>query len=360
MPAPPAANIVGRVMMTQSLRSRRGQALLAAALVIALLGSAVGAIALSWSWEVWLLWSVVVNLAVGLAAASLPLIGSIVGAVVAVAAQVVAAMASRSFNDPLLPGPPSGPEPEAIAGFASRAGAVAWRGGRVLRERQEHAEALRASAAAEAVAGERLRIARDLHDMVAHSVGVIAIQAGVGRRVVDSRPDAARAALGVIETTSRETLASLRRTVASLRDASAGRDLSPTAPSSAPGLADVDRLATSALAAGVRVEVVGAGDSRSLPAEVELAAYRIIQEALTNVVRHSGADGCRVAVEHRAGELIIDVTDTGRGGDPRPGGFGITGMRERAALLGGELTAGPRAEGGFQVHARLPLQAEPR
>jgi signal transduction histidine kinase len=337
--------------------------LLAPALTVLLFGSLAGAVALSWSWEQWLLWSVAVDLAVGLIAASLPLWGSLPAAVVAFMAQVVAALANEAFEGAQHLGTPApGPgyqEGTAVAAFAGLAVIVAWLVGRSLRERREHTEALRASAAAEAVTSERLRIARDVHDLVAHSIGVIAVQAGVGRRVIDSRPEAARSALEAIETTSRETLAGLRRTVASLRRT--GIDLDSPPPASVPGLADVDSIAGSAAAAGLRVDVCSAGFSRPLPAEVDLAAYRIIQEAVTNAVRHSGAGECRVSIEYQDDALVVDVSDTGRGGMPGVGGFGVTGMRERAALLGGELTAGPRPEGGFRVRARLPLPAtEPR
>jgi signal transduction histidine kinase len=342
-------------------RSRSRQVLLVSALTVLLLGSVAGAVALSWSWEEWLLWSVAVDLAVGLVAASLPLWGSLPAAVVAFAAQAMAALANDAFEGVRYGNAPAPGyrEGTAVAAFAGLAVIVAWLVGRSLRERREHTEALRASAAAEAVTSERLRIARDLHDLVAHSIGVIAVQAGAGRRVIDSRPEVARGALEAIETTSRETLAGLRRTVASLRRTGTDPDAPP--PASAPGLADVDSIAGSAAAAGLRVDVCSAGYSRPLPAEVDLAAYRIIQEAVTNAVRHSGGGECRVSIEYRDDALVIDVSDSGRGGPPAVGGFGITGMRERATLLGGDLAAGPRPEGGFRVRARLPLPAtEPR
>jgi signal transduction histidine kinase len=336
-------------MITLGFRSRRGQRLVVAALAVTLIGSAAGAVPLAWPWEAWLGWSLPVDLAVGLAAASLPLWGSLVAAVLAIATQVTAALAH----------PTSPEEAPAMAALAGLAVIVAWLIGRLLRDRREHAEALRASAAAEAITGERLRIARDLHDLVAHSIGVIAIQAGVGRRVIDTRPEAARSALDAIERTSRETLASLRRTVASLRSGAAAAP-EPAAPGAMPGLAGVAELVAATEAAGVRVAVSNTGEQRPLAAEVELAAYRIIQEALTNVVRHSGAEDCRVTVEYGAHALTVEVTDTGRGGPAGPGGFGTTGMRERAALLGGELTAGPAPGGGFRVRARLPLPAGAR
>ncbi|MGK5642991.1 sensor histidine kinase, partial [Streptomyces sp. URMC 126] len=236
------------------------------------------------------------------------------------------------------------------------------------RERREHAEelrerqaALRAQEVAEAVTAERLRIARELHDMVAHSVGVIAIQAGVGSRVIETQPAEAREALRAIEATSRETLSGLRRTLVSLRrtarDATAG-ERSPLAP--APGVADLERLVAATADAGVRVDLRRSGTERPLPADIDLSVYRIVQEALTNVVRHAGAGRCRVSVGFGEEELSVEIVDDGcgGGGPVTPAqGFGLVGMRERVALLGGRLSAGPRPEGGFRVAARLPLPA---
>jgi signal transduction histidine kinase len=302
------------------------------------------------------------------------------------------------------------------AGLLALATVTAWLVGWTIRERRRHAETMHA----QALADERLRIAREVHDLVAHSIGVIAIQAGVGGRVIDTQPAEARNALATIESTSRETLAGLRRTVAALRGP-------------APGLADVEALA----AVGVRVDVRREGRIRALPADLELAAYRIVQESVTNVARHAGTDACRVVIGYGKSALTVEVIDDGVGnaasdsqaaqpdsapadrpgpsgqhgppdalGPPaghgeqrdgssphadrrRPGtvdqpdrlrpfdaigsrdpseavgphgpprvidGHGIAGMRERARLLGGELTAGPRPEGGFRVAARLPLR----
>ncbi|WP_307853277.1 sensor histidine kinase [Kitasatospora sp. RG8] len=236
--------------------------------------------------------------------------------------------------------------------------------GLLLRERREHAVALRSQEIAEAVTAERLRIARELHDMVAHSIGIIAIQAGVGSRVIETQPAEAREALRAIESTSRETLAGLRRTLVALRQADAdtgtgsgsgaGSGSAPLAPT--PGLADVERLVAATADAGVRVEVQWAGERRRLPADIDLSAYRIVQEAVTNVVRHAGTGSCRVAIDYGVEELSVEVLDDGRGTpSPAGSGFGITGMRERVSLLHGRFSAGPRPEGGFRVAARLPL-----
>ncbi|MFD0274058.1 sensor histidine kinase [Kitasatospora sp. NPDC127111] len=232
--------------------------------------------------------------------------------------------------------------------------------GLLSRGRREHVVALRAQEVAEAVTAERLRIARELHDMVAHSIGIIAIQAGVGSRVIQTQPAEAREALRAIEATSRETLAGLRRTLVSLRQADRGAtaaEQSPLAP--APGLADVERLAAATADAGVRVDVRRSGGQRSVPADIDLSAYRIVQEALTNVVRHAGTGRCRVAIDYGDEELSVEVVDDGRGatGNGSAHGFGIIGMRERVGLLHGHLSVGPRPEGGFRVAAKLPLPA---
>jgi signal transduction histidine kinase len=233
---------------------------------------------------------------------------------------------------------------------------LAWLIGNSIRLAQARAEALQAQAATQTALAERLRIARELHDIVAHSIGIIAIQAGAAHRVFDASPAQARDALAAIETTSRETLSGLRRMVTGLRRAdeepgSGQPELGP-----APGLADLDRLAAQTLDAGVRVEVDRRGSREPLPADIDRSAFRIIQEAVTNVVHHAGAGTCLVVIDRQDSQLSIEVTDSGRGGDPVAGaGYGITGMRERATLLGGDFSAGPRAGGGFRVTARLPL-----
>jgi signal transduction histidine kinase len=236
--------------------------------------------------------------------------------------------------------------------------AVAWLIGNTVRLAGEYAERLRAHAAAEAATAERLRISRELHDIVAHSIGVIALQAGAAARVIDTQPHRARAALYEVEAASRETLAGLRRMLATARPPGPGQE--PQAPrESAPGLADIARLAAETTAAGVRVDVQWLGERRPLPVDVELAAYRIIQESVTNVIRHAGASSCQVLIDSQQDKLAIDVTDSGHGPASAAGsGHGLAGMRERAALLGGDITAGPRPEGGFRVTARLPVPAK--
>jgi signal transduction histidine kinase len=232
---------------------------------------------------------------------------------------------------------------------------IAWLIGNSIRQAHARAELVRAQAAAQAGMAERLRIARELHDMVAHSIGIIAIQAGSGRRVFDARPDEARDALATIEATSRETLSGLRRMVTGLRRADPGPGPGQVPLGPAPGLAGIERLAAMTLDAGVRVDVDWRGSREQLPADIDASAFRIIQEAVTNVVRHAGTSQCQVSISQQDGELSIEVTDSGRGGGLAGTGYGITGMRERAALLGGHFSAGPRPSGGFRVAARLPL-----
>src|SRR5580693_4943255 len=237
---------------------------------------------------------------------------------------------------------------------------IAWLIGHSIRQAQAQAELVRAQAAAQTAMAERLRIARELHDIVAHSIGIIAIQAGAGRRVFDARPAEARDALAAIEATSRETLSGLRRMVTGLRLADPGPGPGQAPMDPAPGLAGIERLAAVTLEAGVKVEVDWRGSQEPLPADIDLSAFRIIQEAVTNVVRHAGTDQCRVSIDQQDGYLSIEVTDSGRGGGVAGTGYGIAGMRERAALLGGDFSAGPRPGGGFRVAARLPVPAPAR
>jgi signal transduction histidine kinase len=239
---------------------------------------------------------------------------------------------------------------------------IAWLVGNSIRQARARTELVRTQAAAQTVLAERLRIARELHDIVAHSIGIIAIQAGSGHRVFDARPAEARDALAAIEATSRETLSGLRRMMTGLRRAELGLapEQAPLGP--APGLGDLEQLAALTLAAGVQVDVDWRGGREPLPADIDLSAFRIIQEAVTNVVRHAGTDWCRVWIDQHDGQLSIEITDGGRGGVVADAGtgYGITGMRERAALLGGDLEAGPRPGGGFRVAARLPVPTTTR
>jgi signal transduction histidine kinase len=259
----------------------------------------------------------------------------------------------------LIPGP-GGVDLGPFRGGVAVVTIIAWLIGHSIRQAQARAELLRSQAAAQTVMAERLRIARELHDMVAHSIGIVAIQAGAGRRVFDARPDEARDALAAIEATSRETLSGLRRMMTGLRHADPEPGPGQAPPGPAPGLADLERLAATALDAGVKVEVDWRGSREPLPADIDLSAFRIIQEAVTNVVRHAGTDQCQVVIGQQDGYLSIEVTDSGCGGSVAGTGYGIAGMRERAALLGGGFSAGPRSGGGFRVAARLPVPAPAR
>ncbi|WP_084965498.1 sensor histidine kinase [Thermoactinospora rubra] len=227
---------------------------------------------------------------------------------------------------------------EGVLGVAALAGA--WTVGSAVRERRM----LAARETERAVMEERLRIARELHDVVTHSVGLIAVKAGVANHVVDRRPEEAKAALRVIEEVGKEALAEMRRMLGVLRTEP---QLHP-----APGLGRLRELADRARLAGVDVSLDVRVD-RPLPGGVELAAYRIVQEAITNVVRHAAPASCTVVVE-AGDELSIEVTDDGPGGTAEPG-HGLLGMRERVMMYGGAFTAGPLPGRGFAVRARLPL-----
>jgi len=288
---------------------------------------------------------------------------------------------------------------------------IAWGTGYSVRQRRLYVVRLQHQAASSAVAEERLRIARELHDVVAHSMSVIAVQAGYGQYVIDTSPDGAKEALGAIQATSRDALEEMRRMLGVLRQ----QDISPVPPHAdalgsgdppapaagppaatsgaagaeaagdrpgggaragraplapAPGLADLDRLIKRTCGAGIRVSLHVSGQVRPVPAGIDLSAYRIIQEALTNVVKHSGGSArCTVGIGYSSGVLDVRVIDDG---GPSPGsaaagvraapglpvigaGHGIIGMRERVNLCGGTFKAGPLADGGFLVAATLPL-----
>jgi signal transduction histidine kinase len=232
------------------------------------------------------------------------------------------------------------------------------RGRRVLaaeaEERAAQAEQTKEEEARRRVDAERLRIAREVHDTVAHAIAVINVQAGVTAHVLDKRPEQARETLVTIEQTSARALGELRTTLGMLRDADDRR----TPP---PGLGQVEELVGMAREAGLDVKLEVASPARELPSAVDQAAYRILQESITNAIRHAGPARVTVSLTYGPDELQLRVADDGRGplGTGTEGGRGIVGMRERVALLGGELTAGPRPGGGFQVQARLPLPPEP-
>jgi signal transduction histidine kinase len=223
----------------------------------------------------------------------------------------------------------------------------------VIRARNARATAARREredAAARRATEQRLAIARDLHDVVAHSISVINVQSNTALHLMDRHPDRAREALTAIREVSGQALAELGTVLGALRDGSA-----PLAP--APGVARLDELAARARAAGFSVSLSSDGEVRELPASVDAAAYRIVQEALTNAVRHSGGSSAAVLLRYAPGSVEIEVTDNGAGvtAPSDSGGNGLSGMSERTAALGGSFSAGPRMDGGFRVTARLPL-----
>ena len=209
---------------------------------------------------------------------------------------------------------------------------------------------------ARAVAEEQARVGRELHDIIAHTLSVIVVQAAAAGDVFDSRPDQARQALGSIEATGRQALAELRRVLDAIRPAAN----QPAPPAPQPGLAQLDALISQIRGTGLAVTVRTNGAAEGLPAGIDASAYRVIQEALTNTLKHAQATAAEVALAVHPEELTIDILDDGcaagppADGGPHPG-RGIIGMRERVALYGGSLTAAPRPQGGFQVHARFPL-----
>ncbi|MGZ4672677.1 MAG: sensor histidine kinase [Ilumatobacteraceae bacterium] len=245
--------------------------------------------------------------------------------------------------------------------------AVAWLAGENYRSRRARWAALEERAAMlenereerdrRAVADERLRIARDLHDIVSHAMSVIAVQAATGHHLLDRDTEAARRALSNVETASRGALVEMRRMLGVLRD----NDDAPGSRTPAPSLSNLGQLIARVRDAGLGVSTSIDPDIPELPASVDLAVYRIVQESLTNVMKHGGPVAF-VSVTCSATELCIEVTDDGRVGGPAPTpgdtpGHGLIGMRERVALYNGEFSAGPRPGGGFRVAARLPLGA---
>ncbi len=233
---------------------------------------------------------------------------------------------------------------------------IAWIVGRAFRDRGRRAADLEARAEQleraheAAVAGERATIARELHDVIAHSVSVMTVQAGAARLLLDEDPSRARASLLAVEETGRQALAEMRRLLGILRSDDSQTRLAPQ-----PGISDITSLVEHVRGAGLPVELVVDGEPQPLPPGIDLAAYRVVQEALTNALKHAGA--ARAEVSIRYGENAIQLAVTNDGHVVRNGrdGHGLIGMRERVALYGGEFAATPRREGGFAVRATLPL-----
>lgn len=221
---------------------------------------------------------------------------------------------------------------------------------RIRRVRNYERAQVREAQARRQVSEERLRIARELHDVLAHNISLINVQAATALHRAKRSEQQAYDALAVIKKVSQDTLTELRSLLGALREVDEAAPRSP-----APSLDRIDDLLASAAAAGVAAQVEVRGVAGPLPVGVDLAAYRIMQEALTNVVRHAGTGQADVLVVYGPDEVVVQIDDNGGSSSPAHAGTGITGMTERAAALGGQLEAGPRPGGGFRVRARLPL-----
>jgi len=288
------------------------------------------------------------------------IVGTSVGgrrSLIVAAVAVAAVVAAQAFED----ASPSGPG-AAGAAFSTLVIGSCWALGWTVRERRAQAARSIELATARAVDEERLRIAREVHDIVAHSMSMIAVKATIANHVADDRPDEVRDALRVIETMSRDALLEMRRTVGSLRASDAREPV--------PGRQDLDVLIEAAESAGLRVELIRSGPDQT-PEDLGLAVFRVVQEALTNVLKHAGATRCRVSITARDGGVCVEVADDGAGVNGAGGsagvgvsagaaadtvaggGQGLVGMRERVELYGGELYAGPGENGGWVVRARL-------
>jgi signal transduction histidine kinase len=238
-----------------------------------------------------------------------------------------------------------------VAGIVGFAVGGTSRAADAAKERAERAEHEREEKARLAVADERARIARELHDVVGHSVSVMTVQASAVRRLLDPDQEKVNAALLVVEETGREALAEMRRMVGVLRHPEEAPALAPQ-----PSLEQLQRLVEHAREAGLPVELRIEGEPIQLPAGIDLTAYRLVQEGLTNALKHARAKQAEVMVRYSGGHVELMVTDDGPGGgDGEKGGHGLVGMRERVSVYGGELEAGPRAGGGYRLRATLPI-----
>jgi signal transduction histidine kinase len=236
----------------------------------------------------------------------------------------------------------------------------AWFAGAVIRARTQHAGELARKAdrleteSLAAVAEERARIARELHDVIAHSVSVMVVQAGAAAAVLEKNPERAAESLQAVQDTGRQALVEMSRLVGLLREHGEEIGLTPQ-----PGLADVGELVEQVREAGLAVELHIEGEARPLPLGIDLSAYRVLQEALTNTLKHAGQAKTQVHVRYGRDALELEVLDDGASpANAHTGGHGLIGMRERVSVFGGDLQAGPRPEGGFAVRTRLPITAE--
>lgn len=247
--------------------------------------------------------------------------------------------------------------------YATLVGVAAWGAGMVVWQRDRHVTQLRGEterlarerdeAARRAVEEERARVARELHDIIAHSVSVMRIQAAAAEEVFDDKPERAREALHSIQVTGRQALTDMRRLLVLLRADEGEAPLSPQ-----PAVEDLSTLVEQARRAGLPVTLTVNGDERPLPAVIQLSIYRIVQESLTNALKHAGPAEAKIGLDYRDREITVEVIDNGRGPTEGSGGHGLLGMRERVALVGGRLEAGAGPSGGFVIRACLPIDVE--
>jgi signal transduction histidine kinase len=240
--------------------------------------------------------------------------------------------------------------------------------GRVLQHRETRHRALAAHASrlearreqqiAEALADERARIARELHDIVAHCVSVMVVQAGASEDLLERSPERARQSLRAVQETGRQAVAELGRMLSVLREYGANEENSVPALEPQPGVAELPELSSRMCELGLPVDLVVSGEPRPLPLGVDLTAYRIVQEAVTNTLKHGGHGvKARISLTYMPRSLDIEISDDGRGSPSAGTGHGLVGMTERAAIFGGTMSAGDRPEGGFLVRVSLPLDA---
>jgi signal transduction histidine kinase len=252
----------------------------------------------------------------------------------------------------------TGKDNAATDAFTALVQLTVWIAAEGIRRHRAYIASLRERSLREALSEQRLQIARELHDIVAHAMSVVAVQAGVGSHLIATRPEEAAKSLRAIEETARAALSETRSLLSVMRDED--HDLASRSP--VPGLDNLQALVRRVADAGQPVALHVEGQPRALPHSLELSLYRVVQEALTNVVRHAAPPAsATVIIRYDDGGVAVEVTDDGRGtGNKRADGHGLAGMRERVSLLGGELSAGPRAGGGYRVVAHLPAEAGAR
>jgi signal transduction histidine kinase len=314
---------------------------------------------------------VAVQILTGLAVAGLSLPVEVLGLGILIGTYTVASLRAPRLSLPLLgvielsvfgAQQISGQDPEISTQIGNAIVlAAAWFLGNSVYARRTYADELelrnqelrraRDELARTAVSEERLRIARELHDVVAHSLSMIAVQSGVGAHVIDSRPEEAKRSLQVIEEASKSALTEIRRLLGIVRKNDGDTALDP-----APRLKDIGGVIERITATGPHVELQVSGDLSTLPVGADLAAFRVVQEALTNVVRHANCSRARVVINRSPTELRVEVVDDGNGrSSSSSGGHGLIGMRERVEMFGGVFEADSLPEGGFRVDARIPV-----